>query len=442
MAIGSRRKPNVSRLKRRGNLDGLREALRYRDVFVDDDGTELDLAVETRAEAAEALAHFNGPAVAEDLTAALSDPEPTVRLAALEAISKLGMPAATERLVELSVARDEDSELITERAFELLASYGLEGSAELMAERLVDGSAPPLDARHREELLRLVELDPRREDARGAVADRVIEHLREPPDETTAQRVETILGWLGPPVAGRVLAELEDEDDRPELVRAAGLLGDARAVEAIIRGLRSNDPNMRWSAARAAGTLNHTRAVPALLGATQDDEQRVRDAASASLDRMGTAAVLAGLATLMRAEGRTPAGDGAATFEEPLHGEVEDGDRESAEHLLRRTREVLADANGAADAAPEPAPATQPTVEQPAVAAQPAAEQPQPAAPAQPAPAPPGYGAQPGYPPQTPAGPHPEGAPPQAPYPYAYPPAPYQPRRRGGLVERLFGRLE
>ena len=408
MAIGSRRKPNVARLKRRGKLDGLREALRYRDVFVDEDGTELDLALDVRVDAAHALANFNGPAVAEDLTEALSDPEPSVRLAALEAISKLGMPAGVERLVELSVARDDEYSLVTERAFELLASYGLEGSAELMAERLVDGSSPPLDHGHRDALLRLVELDPRGETARGTVADRVIAHLREAPEESTAERVETVLGWLGPPVAGRVLAELEDEDDRPELVRAAGLLGDARAIDAIIRGLRSSDPNMRWSAARAAGTLNHTRAVPALLGATQDDEQVVRDAASAALDRMGTAAVLAGLATLMRTEGRALAGDGAAAFEEPLHGEIEDSDRESPEHLLARTREALADANGEA-----PAPAEQPTSEQPAVTAQPA-----------PAPQP-----------QQPQ-PHPQ----QPPYPH--PPAPYYPRRRGGLVERLFGRLE
>lgn len=380
MAIGARRKPNVGRLRRRGNLDGLREALHHRDIYVDDDGTELDLGADVRVEAAEALAQFNGPAVADDLTAALSDPDPAVRLAALEAISKLGMPAAVERLVELSIARDE--ELITERAFELLASYGLEGAAELFADRLVEGSTVPLDDRHRAELLRLIEMDPRREIARQAVAERVIAYLGAPTDERTSARVETVLGWLGPPVAGRVLAELEDERDRPELVRAAGLLGDARAVEPIIRGLGSGDPTMRWSAARAAGTLNHTRVVPALLSATQDDEQIVRDAASAALDRMGTAAVLAGLATLMQPDGRALRGAGTG-------------------ELLRRTREVLpTTANGEpgppAEPEPEPEPVEQPTAEQPAQTA------------VQPAPA----------------------------------PAPYRPRRRGGLVERLLGRLQ
>jgi HEAT repeat protein len=360
------------------------EALHYRDIFVDDDGTELDLGVEVRVEAADALAHFDAPSVVDDLTAALSDPEPAVRLAALEAISKLGMPAAVERLVELAVARDE--ELVTERAFELLASYGLEGTADLMAERLVDRSSPAPDARHRDELLRLIEMDPRGENARGAVADRAIAHLRDPRDKRTAERVETILGWLGPRVAGRVLAELERDAPRPELVRAAGLLGDARAVDAIIRGLHSDDPDMRWSAATAAGSLNHTRAVPALLGATQDDEQSVRDAASAALDRMGTAAVLAGLATLMQNQGRALAGDGVATLASTVSPEVEAGGGSAAE-LLQSTGRALADANGA------------------------------------------GSGAQRAVPP------------PPAP-PAERRPVPYQPRRRGGLVERLLGRLE
>src|SRR5438067_1202994 len=62
--------------------------------------------------------------------------------------------------------------------------------------------------------------------------------------------------------------------------------------------MNSPDPDVRASAATAAGKLNHTQAVPALLSATQDQEQAVRDAASQALDRMGTAAVIAGLAAL------------------------------------------------------------------------------------------------------------------------------------------------
>jgi hypothetical protein len=57
---------------------------------------------------------------------------------------------------------------------------------------------------------------------------------------------------------------------------------------------------MRRSAAVAAGDLNHTRAVIGLLGATQDPELRVRNAASASLNQMGTAAVIAAMATFMQ----------------------------------------------------------------------------------------------------------------------------------------------
>lgn len=385
-------------------MEGLREALRYRDIFVDEDGTELDLAVEVRVAAAEALADFNGPAVADDLAEALSDPEPVVCLAALDAISKLGMPTAVDRLIELSIARDDHSERVGERAFQLLASYRLEGGAERFAERLVDGPAPVLDDRHRSDLLHLIDTDPRREAAGHGVASRVIEHLRgEPRGKSTAQQVETVLAWLGPSVADRVLEELEHETDRPELLRAVGLLGDSRAVEPIIRGLRSGDSTIRWSAARAAGTLNHTGVVPALLGATQDEHQTVRDAASAALDRMGTAAVLAGLATLMQSQGHVLTSDGSSTsLEDPVRSELGSGDGGVAVDFLRLTRGVPTGPNGD--------PAGQPTAQQPA----PEPKQPTAAGP----PAEPDRGSAPAV------------------------PARYQQRRRGGLVDRLLGRRE
>ena len=123
--------------------------------------------------------------------------------------------------------------------------------------------------------------------------------LQGPHDEALAERGERILGWLGPPGVDTVVDALANGRADPALVRAAGRAGDARAVESVVAALGSPDPEMRRSAALAAGALNHTDAVPELLNATQDPEQSVRDAASAALNRIGMAAVIVGLASLI-----------------------------------------------------------------------------------------------------------------------------------------------
>jgi HEAT repeat protein len=64
--------------------------------------------------------------------------------------------------------------------------------------------------------------------------------------------------------------------------------------------LRDPSPALREAAAQALGGLNDTRAVPALVACTQDPEQSVRDAASTALDRMGSAAVIVAVATLLQ----------------------------------------------------------------------------------------------------------------------------------------------
>lgn len=300
--------PNVGKLARRGKLDALRDALRYEERVVDDDGLEWDVGFPVRVEAVQALAQFEAAAVAGDLTAALDDRAPPVRLAAVEAIGGLtawvaGVP---ERLVECVVSRRPDNAEVAARAVDVLVHRRTSGTAELLVERLLTPDAPELDEDHIEALERLLEMDPRRAPAREAVTERVLEQLRRASDDRADAHAEDILGWLGTSARDKVLEALDNGTGSPGLLRAAGLLGDARAVGPVVRSLESTDPEMREAAAEAARALNHTRAVPALLTATQDDEQAVRDAASAALDRMGTAAVIAGLAAVVSARGLLP----------------------------------------------------------------------------------------------------------------------------------------
>lgn len=382
MAPFGSRKPNVRRLRRRRNLDGLRAALDYRETTVDDDG-EWDLGVQVRTEAAAALRDFEPDQVSADLGRALEDPQPAVRTAALDSIASFEAPVALDGLAGRIVARDDESDETSGRALDLLAQREPEGAAERVIERLVRADAPPLDDRHHAAVERLLDADPRGDAAREAAADAIIGQLDDPLAGAPADRCERVLGWLGDDAAEVVLEALNDGKASPALLRAAGHLGDARAVEPIVRELGSDDAEMRRSAAVAAGELNHTRTVIPLLEATQDSEVEVRNAASASLDQMGTAAVIAAMATFMR-----------LGMEEQLAA----GDENGAAGIAPADHDALDSGEGAAPApvaaeAPPPADSPTPPSGQPAVAP------PEPAAP--------------------------------------------QPRRRtGGLVERLFGRLE
>lgn len=298
-------RPNVSRLARRGRVDDLREALRHDDAAV-------------RAEAAAALAEFEGESVAGDLVGALRDPALDVRLAAMRSLETVGIhdSAQVGELVECMVARGEGAPELTAGALKLLVASVPEQCAEFFADRLLDPAAPPPDEGHRASLDLLLTTDARGPAAREAVVDMLIARLRPDGDEETEARIDTMLEWLGETAPEKVLGALENGTATPALLLAAGRLGNARAVTPTVQGLSSPDPEMREAAAHAARALNHTRAVPALLTATQDDVQAVRDAASAALDRMGTAAVIAGLAAVVDAQALlTPGSDEPPTPE-------------------------------------------------------------------------------------------------------------------------------
>ena len=405
-------RPKVADLARRGDVNGLRDALRYGEVFQGEDGREWDQGVDVRVEAAAALTRFEPSQVVADLTAALDDRAAPVRLAAVEAIAQLGSRAAgvSEALLDCAVSRRLDNEQVADRALEVLIEWDGTGAARYLTENLLEPDAPALDEQHRDAFERLLETDARGSLARDEVAERLLRELHESSDERSADRAEVMLAWLGGDALERVMEALENGTVVPGIVRAAGLLGDGRAATPVVAALESPDPDIRVAAAEAARELNHTQTVPALLTATQDGDQAVRDAASAALDRMGTAAVIAGLAAVVDARGLL-AVDGAQLV--PVDGEaLEDGEAAQIE--------PVAEADGAPAAGG--APGTRPTfVAEPA----PQQAQPQAAQQAQHYPAQP-QGAQPAQPQQglTPAHPYAGG------------------RRRGGLLDRIFGTRE
>jgi urease accessory protein UreF len=188
-----------------------------------------------------------------------------------------------------------------EKALAILVAWTPDGGAEAFAGGVSHPAAPELDQCHRDVLTALLAADPAGQEAATArVADNLVAELGQAEHEEHATRIGELLTWLGPPGAESILTALAGDSPSPAVVRAAGLLRDARAVEPLVALLGATDAATRSEAAVALGRLNDTRAVQALIGATQDSEQEVRDAASEALNTMGMAAVIIGVASVLR----------------------------------------------------------------------------------------------------------------------------------------------
>src|SRR3954452_19572172 len=97
--IGTGR-PNIERLRRREDLEGLHAAVTYREERVDFDGSVHDTGAELRAGALEALSEFYAPPVEAGVREGLRDDHPDVRLAAVRAAATAELHALQTDLLK------------------------------------------------------------------------------------------------------------------------------------------------------------------------------------------------------------------------------------------------------------------------------------------------------------------------------------------------------
>lgn len=200
--------------------------------------------------------------VALDFTAlgriGLTDPEPTVRLRAIQALWESLDPAAGDLLVAL-VESERDLEVRAAAARALLrylesAEYGrlAEPTATRMVEALI------------------------------AAAESGFESLR-------AAAVEALGPSGDPRVPGIIEAAYESGVPALRLaaLRAMGYSARERWVEYIAEQLTADDPEMRFEAALAAGSLGSEELVPALGEALNDDDAEVLFAVIEALGDIG-----------------------------------------------------------------------------------------------------------------------------------------------------------
>ncbi|MFC2171647.1 HEAT repeat domain-containing protein, partial [Acidobacteriota bacterium] len=119
-------------------------------------------------------------------------------------------------------------------------------------------------------------------------------------DDAASVRLQVIrsLGKMQTVPVGALVLALKDED--PSIrAHAAFLLGKTgldRSVEYVIAALKDEDATVRAQAARGLGMIPGPSSVDPLMTALKDSDKKVREQASLSLQRLGDARGLKGLA--------------------------------------------------------------------------------------------------------------------------------------------------
>lgn len=295
-------------------LDGLRAL---------SDAAQDDPDPAVRAAAATSLGQLNNPRVLPVLLRMLRDGNPAPREAAIAALASLGEPA----LNPLLEARQREEEAVRTGTHLALARLAQKFKADLLSQDLEVRLAAiealgrignPALARSLTPLLTDSE-----EKVRLTVA-RVLERLGNPatkgalrgvlqrPEETAAVRLAATiaLGKMGDEEALQMLVENLASSEEAVRVPAAQALREAglAALPALQKALQSDQPTVRAAGARALGSLGHLKSgaaeseylasrieetvVPTLIQALRDPTAYVRAAAALSLGEIRSAKAL------------------------------------------------------------------------------------------------------------------------------------------------------
>ncbi|MEM3031127.1 MAG: HEAT repeat domain-containing protein [Candidatus Micrarchaeia archaeon] len=92
-----------------------------------------------------------------------------------------------------------------------------------------------------------------------------------------------------------LIEALADPLLRADIARALGMIGDDKAVPALIECLNDGNREVRGNATEALGHMKDRRSVPALIEKLEDENARVRFSAALSLGRIGDARALPAL---------------------------------------------------------------------------------------------------------------------------------------------------
>ena len=195
------------------------------------------------------------------LRIALDDPSPVVRQLAVTGLWEDERPDLVQRL--LNLAKDDASEDVRAEAAQGLGRF---------AGRVAAGEIPTADG------------DALRATLRELAGDEASAY------GVRRRALEAIAGLGGVPDVYRLIADAYAADDqgmRASAIYAMGRCLDPRWFDAVLRELESEEAELRYEAARAAGELGDDRAVPGLALLAIEPDAQVRYAAITALGQIG-----------------------------------------------------------------------------------------------------------------------------------------------------------
>ncbi len=278
------RKPNIKQLTRRGDVAGLVEAADP--VSVSD--------ASARAEAILALGELGDDYGRQVVEVALRDPDDSVRCAAVNVLhARHDGIALAEALRPVPGEHGESRELAILAIVDLGRSVSPAAVADALVGREDDELLDERDARLFIELVGKGD-----EDARNAAMELLIEALA---DERgiVVDRAAELLVRLAPDSTEALVMELRDGSAAADAAYVLGRIGDPQTIDAMVDALRHEDPRVRSECTAALSEFEPQVAVEPLLRATRDPDHGVRVQAAIALDRIGTAAVIVGVAALL-----------------------------------------------------------------------------------------------------------------------------------------------
>jgi HEAT repeat protein len=289
------RKPNIKSLVRREDVEGLLEAASYRDLTRNSAGAVIDLGIPVRTDAILALGTLAPDRGQKAISAGLHDPADRVRCAAVRVLHALQEGSVlADALRWLSPDQGRSRKLAVQAILDLRNSVSPSAVVDAILHREDDDLLGEQDAQ-----LTLTLLETARADATDAVLDLLVRALG---DERgiVVDRAAEMLVRLAPESIETLVCELRMGSNSAEAAYVLGRIGDPETLDVLAKALRHRDARVRAESAAALAELQDPRAVKPLLRATHDTEHNVRSQASMALDRMGTIAVIEGVAELLR----------------------------------------------------------------------------------------------------------------------------------------------
>jgi HEAT repeat protein len=226
----------------------------------------------------------DGRAVA-DLTKAVADAEPAVRIAACDALAAIGDPAAAKTLLGAADgAADHERTKATEAALRLaerLADAGKKKDAENIYRHLWNSRTDPQERHVRSAAVQgLAEV-------RGDTAD-LLAAMRTDDPVLRAVAVRAAAAMTGPDVTARFVQAMNQAQprERADLLAILGGRRDAAALPDVLRQVADANEPVRIAALRAASAIGGKDAAGTLVGVVAAKTGKERDEAVDGLIKM------------------------------------------------------------------------------------------------------------------------------------------------------------